>query len=355
MTKSSDLDTSGVDARLIEALHDKTWHTTLRNLETANLTDDGRNRLAAAIAVTEELSSKHQTAAFELIRELELEGVFAKLSTDDISVGGTAVLGINKSDLGRAISLLGARGFRTQRELSSGGVKALSKVGSEIILVPDSSSLTRVILQWRQAGARKGIRRILTPSLSDLAATRLPRRLWWIYFILRPFRLLATKTKRHRAAAPYVATPAALVGPLLNLVRPEPKDLVADLGCGDGRVLIEAVTIFGCRGLGVESEDGLARLARANVAAAGLGDRISIQTGDFFSAELEEVDVIFLFLPTSMTAKLLPHLFPKLSPTARVLAHEQSPVAWPIAPSRTHLVIDAAGITVGHIWDRSAI
>ena len=75
-------------------------------------------------------------------------------------------------------------------------------------------------------------------------------------------------------------TSADVLGDILQALELSPSDVVADLGCGDGRILIAAVRASGCKAVGVEIDPERADVARTAVRAAGLSDRIDIVTGD---------------------------------------------------------------------------
>ncbi|MEM9134198.1 MAG: amino acid adenylation domain-containing protein [Actinomycetota bacterium] len=149
----------------------------------------------------------------------------------------------------------------------------------------------------------------------------------------------------------FLGTPTGMIEPLLRGVEPQPDELVVDLGCGDARVLVEAVQRFGCRGRGVETDPRLVARARERVAEAGLADRIEIVEGDATEVAVDDADIIFLFLPVEAAAGLSTGLIEQLKPGARLLAHEQLDVDWPVAPDRSSLVV-ADNVTVAHTWRR---
>lgn len=112
-------------------------------------------------------------------------------------------------------------------------------------------------------------------------------------------------------------TPADTLTQMVDLLRLTPSDVLADIGCGDGRILIAAVKQYGCRGVGVEIDADQARRARTAVDAAGLSDRITIITGDALEFEPQTHGI------TAITAYLFPHLLERLAPRlkfARVVA-----------------------------------
>lgn len=118
-------------------------------------------------------------------------------------------------------------------------------------------------------------------------------------------------------------------------------------------MLIEATTRFGCRGRGIELDPALADEARKNVSEAGLGDRIEIVEADASGEQLgrfvADADIVFLFLPVEVTQELLGDVLGIAPVGARVVAHEQAPLATPIQPTESRLVI-GHGLTVAYRW-----
>src|SRR5829696_8033419 len=89
------------------------------------------------------------------------------------------------------------------------------------------------------------------------------------------------------AGAPYVPTPTAIVDRMLTLAKVGPNDYVIDLGSGDGRLVITAVSKFKARGgMGVEIDGKLVREASDNAAKAGVADRVKFVEGDLFKANV---------------------------------------------------------------------
>ncbi len=107
------------------------------------------------------------------------------------------------------------------------------------------------------------------------------------------------------------ATPPAVADTLLKTMRLTSRDVLADLGCGDGRILIHAVLIFGCKGVGVEIDPEKAAEARASVLASGLSGSIQIITADALEFNPSQYAV------TAITAHLYEPLLEKLVPQFR--------------------------------------
>lgn len=106
----------------------------------------------------------------------------------------------------------------------------------------------------------------------------------------------------------YVPMPRPIVYEVLKILQPTPFDLVMDLGCGDGRVVIAAAKIYNSRAVGVEIRGWLARIARKNVIKAKVEDKVDIIHGDFFSINLNPATIVVLYLSTKVNAALKPKL-----------------------------------------------
>jgi hypothetical protein len=131
-------------------------------------------------------------------------------------------------------------------------------------------------------------------------------------------------------AGPYVPTPAVIVDRMLELARIRPDDVVMDLGSGDGRIPIEAVTRHGARaGVGIDIDARLVDLANANAAAAGVGDRVKFVRGDLFETRLGGATVVTTYLLPNMVTRLVPKMLDELPVGARVVAHDYPLSPWP--------------------------
>ena len=135
---------------------------------------------------------------------------------------------------------------------------------------------------------------------------------------------------------PYVPTPIGVARKMLELAGAGPDDVVYDLGCGDGRILILAVKEFGVKkAVGVEIREELVREAREKIAKEGLQDRIEIIQGDMFNVDVSEATIVTLFLLTSVNDELAPKLERELKLGARIVSHEFQITGWKPAVAAT--------------------
>jgi SAM-dependent methyltransferase len=128
---------------------------------------------------------------------------------------------------------------------------------------------------------------------------------------------------------PYQPTNDEVVVGMLNLAKVTNKDIVYDLGCGDGRIVIAAVKERGARGVCVEIDPKLVAQARANAKKAGVEDRIKFLTQDLFKTDFHDATVVMLFLWPEVNLKLRPTLQRELAPGSRVVSHMHNMGDWP--------------------------
>jgi precorrin-6B methylase 2 len=122
-------------------------------------------------------------------------------------------------------------------------------------------------------------------------------------------------------AAVFIATPQDVVDAMLTLANVRREDVLYDLGCGDGRVVITAAKRYGCRAVGVDIDPLRVTDARANVRRSGVDRLVGIEQRDMFELNLDPATVVTLYLSPSHNARLLPQLA-KLKPGSRVVSHQ---------------------------------
>lgn len=127
--------------------------------------------------------------------------------------------------------------------------------------------------------------------------------------------------------APYLPSPRATVDEMLRLADVGPRDVVYDLGAGDGRVVIAAAAKFGARGVGVEIDAQLVEQARRNAQQAGVAGRVSFVVQDLFATDLSEATVVALYLSPNLNEKLRPRLL-ALAPGTRIVSHSSAMGDW---------------------------
>jgi SAM-dependent methyltransferase len=132
---------------------------------------------------------------------------------------------------------------------------------------------------------------------------------------------------------PFVATPMEVVDEMLRLAGVGPGDVVYDLGCGDGRIVLRAAEKHGARGVGVDVDGRLVAEAGEAAARAGLAGCVEFRQQDLFGVDLSEATVVTLYLFRRMNLELRPKLLAELRPGARVVSHQFDTGDW--KPDRT--------------------
>jgi len=128
--------------------------------------------------------------------------------------------------------------------------------------------------------------------------------------------------------APYVVSPQSIVDRMLELADLKPGEKLYDLGSGDGRILITAVTRFRAKAVGVEISDDLVRSTNTRIRQLGLDNDAQVIHGNFLNVDLSPADVVTLYLATEANEMLRPNLEKELKNGARVVSHEYAVPGW---------------------------
>jgi len=143
---------------------------------------------------------------------------------------------------------------------------------------------------------------------------------------------------------PYVPTPQELVLEMLQLAKVTRDDVLYDLGCGDGRIVVTAAQKFGARGTGVDLDPQRILEAEDNARQAGVTKRVRFLLQDLFKTDLRDATVVTLYLVPQVNLQLRPTLLRDLKPGTRVVSHAFSMGDW--EPERT---IETGGTTL-YLW-----
>lgn len=128
----------------------------------------------------------------------------------------------------------------------------------------------------------------------------------------------------------FVPTPPEVVDAMLKLATVTAKDLVYDLGCGDGIIVATAAQKMGARAVGIDIDPQRVKEANERVQKAGVTDKVKIMNADLFETDISPATVITLYLLPSLNQKLIPKLNKELKPGTRVVSQsfdmgEQNP------------------------------
>ena len=166
---------------------------------------------------------------------------------------------------------------------------------------------------------------------------------------------VAQQTTSRQPDVRFVSTPHSVVQQMLKLASVKPGDVVYDLGCGDGRVVITAAKEFGARGVGIDIDSGRIKQSWKNAREAGVEDRVSFRNEDLFEADIGEATVVSLYLLRSLNLKLRPKLWKELKPGARIISHNFDMGRWApekqIVTKRLGLELSKEGTRAGVVSD----
>jgi len=130
----------------------------------------------------------------------------------------------------------------------------------------------------------------------------------------------------------YVPTPPEVVEAMLQMANVTSKDVVYDLGSGDGRIPIAAAQKYGARAIGIDIDPRRIEEANANLAKAGVGDKVKFLNQDLFETDISDATVVTLYLLPELNVKLIPTL-KKLKRGTRIVSHSFDMGEWP--PEKT--------------------
>jgi SAM-dependent methyltransferase len=141
----------------------------------------------------------------------------------------------------------------------------------------------------------------------------------------------------------WLPTPDAMVARMLQAARTTDRDVVYDLGAGEGRIPIAAARDFGAHAVGIEYDAALAALARRNAQRAGVAAKVTIITGDIFNEDFSRATVVTLYLLPDLNQQLRPRLL-QMKPGTRIVSHAWDMGEW--EPDETY----RAGGSEGFLW-----
>ena len=126
---------------------------------------------------------------------------------------------------------------------------------------------------------------------------------------------------------PYVQSPMDVVDRMLWLAQPKPGEYLIDLGSGDGRIVIEAAKRYGARGLGVDLDPRLVKLAEENARKAGVESLAKFAVQDLFNLDYSAADIVSAYLLPEVNLKIMPKLL-QMKPGTRIVTHDYDMGPW---------------------------
>jgi SAM-dependent methyltransferase len=119
----------------------------------------------------------------------------------------------------------------------------------------------------------------------------------------------------------FVPTHQEVVEKMLETAKVTKKDIVYDLGCGDGRIVVTAAKKYGCKSYGFDIDPARIKDSLANVKKNKMEKLVTIEKKDIFTLDLSKATVVTLYLLPDLNVKLIPQL-KKLPKGARIVSHD---------------------------------
>jgi SAM-dependent methyltransferase len=169
-------------------------------------------------------------------------------------------------------------------------------------------------------------------------------------FLIGPWLLLwAQRSAAPQKLAPYVRTPHDVVERMLALAQVGPKDVVYDLGCGDGRLVITAAKRYGARGVGVDFDLDRVKESQANAKLAGVESLVEFRQQDALTVDVSPATVVTLYLLSESNLRLRPILTKVLPLGSRIVSHQFSMGDW--QPEKVERFTDSEGSSrILYLW-----
>jgi hypothetical protein len=134
----------------------------------------------------------------------------------------------------------------------------------------------------------------------------------------------------------FVPTPREVVTAMLQVAKVGRKDVLYDLGSGDGRIVITAARKYGARGTGIDIDPTRIKESRRGARKAGVTSKVQFRQGDLFETDLRDASVVTLYLLPTLNVRLRPKLYRELQPGSRVVSHAFDMGQW--KPDSTFMV-----------------
>jgi hypothetical protein len=203
-------------------------------------------------------------------------------------------------------------------------------------------------------GMRHLLRLAIRPTERDRQTSPLPRFLAPLYVLLRPWRLLREyglgfRRRLNLDLAIYDPTPQEVVDEMLRLASVRPGDVLYDLGCGDGRIVVAAAEKYGIRAVGVDSSPQRIAQAQVNARRHGVESLVRFLQEDAKKVEISEATVVMTYLGVDANLRLVERLRSELSPGARIVSRDFRISGW--TPDRMEKHVSPNGIESSlYLW-----
>jgi cyclopropane fatty-acyl-phospholipid synthase-like methyltransferase len=153
----------------------------------------------------------------------------------------------------------------------------------------------------------------------------------------------------HRPDIGFIPTPPVVIEGMFALLQVTGQDVLYDLGCGDGRILIQAAQRFGSECVGIDVDPDLIQEATTQAIAAGVSDRVTFYHQNLYDSDFRPATIVILYLLPHLNLKLKPQLFEQLKPGTRIISHDFDMGNW-MPMQVVQIPIEADEIATLYYW-----
>ena len=188
----------------------------------------------------------------------------------------------------------------------------------------------------------------------NLLVTLMVSSVLWGFLLFSPTQ---ESGKKPALDVPYEPTTYGIAKEMLNMAGVTSKDLVYDLGCGDGRILIMAAKERGARGVGVDLDPERIRESNENAMVYGVSHLVRFYEQNLFDTDISQATVVMLYLYPEVNIKLRPKLLKELKPGTRIVSHSHTMGDWEddatqrVEGHDLHFFVVPANVTGSWRWD----
>lgn len=346
------------NAQLAEAIHGQSVRAEAEALLNAgDLSPDARALAEDAVRACDAISAHMLAVRSEVMAGLAAQGIRSNPvegaeDTRSLQVHLTAFRLTDPRQLGPALEVLAALGFRSAVPMTPARLAVLARTATRLRLTRFDAVSARVDLVFADH-PQSPLPRALHPRQADLGFAQLPRALAFVYWALRPVRVILSRFGANVATVgenDLLGTPQSLIAPMFAALELGPQDRFVDLGSGDGRI-VAAAARAGAEATGYEIDPDLVVQARAE--HAGLAPKAQFIDASAERADISGASLVFLFLPHHLARNLMPGLLARAQDGCRIVVHEQMRLRWDSPANARRAIFSADAMTVLQVWDRS--
>ncbi len=191
-----------------------------------------------------------------------------------------------------------------------------------------------------QQKLRDGLRSLFVPTTEDCVFMPLPKRLFPLYYLIRPIHLLGNVLglPKGKKKVGFLPSEQSIVAKMLDLAQIQPQDVVYDPGCGDGRIVIMAAKRYGVRAVGIDIDPERIADCRIHARREKVEHLATFIQQDAMQVDLSEASVLMLYMPSEWNQLILPKILKELKHGARIVSNDTE--LGTFTPDKTQLVLD---------------